>query len=400
MSANPTETKSAAVTPAATPAVSPTVPEKQARKTAGKPPVAEPAGVDPENAIADQVTAMFARPRSEGNEAEPEETEDPVETPEAPAEDEPAEDPVDADPAQSDEEAPDSGETEETPAGDVVEPTPEAGEAEAETEAPKKPAPVQARINELTARAKSAEENLSKATERLASFEAEASGRYDPGALEHIDSTEQLNKQRSRIVALHQQLLRSPQGIDLPDPKDPKNTLSYDAQGVADMLGHTFRLLQEDVPARSDYLRQKAEAEAQAVTAYPWLKDTRSESTLRVQGAIEKNPALRRIGPNYRLVAADAMIGQMLREAGVEVTPATIAKLKGTARAPATSAVASTAAARPALRKTPPAAPSRAGVIPARTTARSAGAASAQKRLNKSDGNMNDVASFISASMQ
>jgi hypothetical protein len=254
------------------------------------------------------------------------------------------------------------------------------------------------RISELVSRAKVAEENLAKANERLAAVEAESSGRLDAGTLEHIDSLADLAQKRSKLVKLHQWALKNQQGGELPTA-DGK-VLTYDAEGVSTLLSSTFELIHEALPAREQYLREREKADAAAVTAYPWLKDTRNPQAKQVQAAIEAMPAIRRLGPNYRVVAADALIGQTFREAGIAVDGKLIERLKVElkTRKPA-GAVKTATPVVSAVRKVPPVAPRGAGVVPARISANAVQAAAATKRLNKGDGNINDLTASIAAGL-
>jgi len=395
MDANKTTQKSAAPSkPAAQPSGSQPGEEKPVAKAQA---AAADFGTDAEQVTEGDILSALGQlsdgPKTEktdtksGKAAEPKAAEDateeiPATEPDVPEssgelEDEPA--------PSGDDAAATSGETDNPPA--TEEPL-----AEAEEEDPKKVSPAQQRINELTARAKTSEEALAQARERLASFEAESSGRFDAGFLDHVDTPEALSQHRQQVVLLHQKLLKSPQGIELPDPNQKGKTIQYDAEGVADLLGQTFMLVHEAIPARERFLKARADADLSAVNAYPWLKDSRQGQGAQVQAVLQQNPALRKIGPNYRLVAADALIGQTLREAGIAVTPSLIARLKQDTSKPGKPASTTTAP-----RKAPPPAPARAGVIPARATARDAQNSAAEKRLRNGNGNVNDLTASIAA---
>jgi hypothetical protein len=280
---------------------------------------------------------------------------------------------------------------------DEVETAAEEAEAEADPEKPAKNA-TQKRIDELTARSKTAEDELAAANERIASFEAASNGRFDAGQLDHVDSVDALGKTRADIVDLHQRLLRSPGGITLPDPADPTKTIEYDAAGVGELLGETFKLIHEDIPAREKFLAKKGEFDAAAVNAYPWLKDTKQGAGAQVQALLQSNPALRKVGPNYKLVAADALIGQTLRAAGVQVTPELIKRLTAEVKSQRPEARGQKPEARPAIRRTPPASPARTGMVPPRSSAATQKAA-VDKRLSKGTGNIRDLTASIAASM-
>jgi hypothetical protein len=273
----------------------------------------------------------------------------------------------------------------------------EAEAAKQAREKGKKPSPAaEARINELTARAKTAEDQASQLRERVASFEAEQSGRFDAGMLEHVDSIEDLAKRRTAIIALRQKLIRSPQGLELTDPADKTKTIQHDAESVAEMLGSTDLMLHEALPAREQFLRARAEFDAAAVNAYPWLKDIRQGPGAQVNSVIAAQPQLRRIGPNYRLVAADALIGQTLREAGVMITPEMVKRLKTEVKKPVGQL---RSAVSHLVRKLPPAAPSRPGTIPARRSQRDQGATTADKKMQAGRGSVGDIAGSIAANL-
>lgn len=319
--------------------------------------------------------------------------------------------------------AEDDGETDESPATEATDETPTddapAGDpASDEVSADESPEAAAAtppastepkrdgrndRIDELTARAKTSEANEAQLSERIAFLEAQASGELLPGQLDHIDTPADLRKQREQVLQLRQRLFRSPNGMELPDPKTPGKTIAYDSDQVADLLAQTDRLVLEDIPSRERWIAQRDQADAAAKTAYPWLGDVRSGYGAEVQKVIQAQPALRKVGPNYRLIAADALIGQSLRDAGVAVTPELVARLRAeAARKPNGAKIA--APAKPVtvpapVRRVPPAAPSRAGVIPARSTVQSSVRRQAEQRLQKSTGGVDDVARLVAAGM-
>jgi hypothetical protein len=400
MSAKQTNEKTAAPsTPAAAPAGSPPGADKTATPVKTSVPTT---GADPETVDESDILSALGVPSEppqakddEGNDGEV--VVDPPKDPNAPAELEAdAELPAETDEPSGDDDKTDPNKDDTDDAAAEVE-TDEAEEVDPEKEPEvKPPSASQKRINELSARSKSAEASLAKAQERLASFEAETSGRLDAGVLEHFETADALAKQRSQVVALHQRLLRNPQGIELPDATDKTKIVSYDSDGVAELLSQTAWLLHEGIPKQEQYIAKRDQYNASAETQYPWLNDSRTEQGAKVQAVLTANPGLKRIGPNYRLIAADALIGQTLREAGVAVTPKLIAQLKaGTTVAAAGKPVTTTTAPRP--RVIPPAAPARAGTIPVRQSVRESAGTAADKRLSKGKGSVNDLAASIAA---
>ncbi|MEO6569461.1 MAG: hypothetical protein ABIO94_11915 [Opitutaceae bacterium] len=405
MNAKPTTPKTAAPsTPAAAPAGS--LPEENPKL------VATPGqGADAEKNtdeifdIASALGQLSEAPAADG------ESDD--ETPPG-AEETPATGAADTPPAESEAET-EAGDAPADATGDVDN-SPEAPEAAAEAapegdeetpsneNAPVTPGtPAEKRIHELLARSKTAETELAQARESLAALEAVSNGTLEPGVFEHIDTIADLSKKRSNIVRLHQWALAHRDGGELPAPDGKSANLVYDADGVAGLLSNTFQLIHEALPAREQYLREREQADAQAVTAYPWLKDTRNEQTMQVQKVIEKMPAIRRLGPNYRIVAADALIGQTFRAAGIPVDQKLIARLQAELKtrptSPGAKRPAAPAEAAP-VRRIPPAAPRGAGVVPARVNAATVQAQAATKRLNKGDGNVNDLTASIAAGLK
>lgn len=399
MNAKTPTTKTAATsTPAAAPAGSPPAELKKVTT-----PV-EDAGADVEITAADVGAALEQlsdAPKADNDDDAITETEEAATAKTADdATDEPATAAADDKSAESEEEteagdAPadasgDDDDSDEAPAAD------EESATEGAEESPKNTA--KQRISELVSRAKAAEEKLAAASERLAAVEAETSGRLDAGPLEHIDSLGDLAEKRSKLVKLHQWALKNQQGGELPTA-DGK-VLTYDVEAVSNLLSSTFELIHEALPAREQYLREREKADASAVTAYPWLKDTRNPQAKQVQAAIEAMPAIRRLGPNYRVVAADALIGQTFREAGIPVDGKLIERLSAElkTRKPLLTVKTATPAAG-AFRKVPPVAPRAAGMVPARVSASAVQAQSAAKRLRKGDGNINDLTASIAAGL-
>jgi hypothetical protein len=166
---------------------------------------------------------------------------------------------------------------------------------------------------------------------------------------------------------------------------------------VLQAQAQTEEVIYQHVPARERFLRERAAMDAKAVDAYPWLKDTRNGAGAEVQGVIEAKPALRLLGPEYRLIAADALIGQQLRAAGITVDAKLIDRLKTEAGKPVAASQRPTTSTQPVVRKTPPAAPRTPGVVPARVQPREAQSRAASKVLSKGDGNVKDLASAIAA---
>jgi hypothetical protein len=243
----------------------------------------------------------------------------------------------------------------------------------------------QERIDELTARAKSAEEQLTQLQEQVASYRARDEGKLGPDALDHVETPDDLSRTETKLQELLGWAIRNSDGGKLGD-KD------LTAEEVRDLHANVQTMISANVPRRREYLAQRTEADRRAVDHYPWLKDTTKGAGALVQKAVQQIPAIRQL-PNYRMIAADALIGQSLRENGVQVTDALLQRL-------AAEAKGKTAAGKPAADKPkPPAAPGRAGVLPPRLAPRAAAAKAAGQRLRQSQGTEDDLAASIATKL-
>lgn len=368
-----------------------------------QPAAAADAGADTEDVTSADIGAALAqlsdepRTATEEEPGAPEKLAEGAEAPAAGAEEQPA---SEAAAGETGTEAAPSGEgAAEVPVDDEKKAKPAEGEAKpgAEDEAQKKLTGSQERINELTARSKTAEDALAKANERLAALDAANSGRLEPSVLENVDTLDALAAKRSQLIKLHQWALTHPGGGELKAADGKSDPIAYDADAVANMAAATFELIHEALPAREQYLRSREQSDAQAVTSYPWIKDTRNGAGAQVQAMIEAKPGIRRLGPEYRLIAADALIGQTLREAGIAVDGKLVDRLKAEAKTRKVPGAGAPVVAAAVARRIPPAAPSRPGVVPARAAPGAAAARSAQKSLSKSDGNLGALTASIAA---
>lgn len=286
------------------------------------------------------------------------------------------------------EEGADPGDT--APAAGESTTTEEPGEA---TEAKPKNEHFQQRINELTAEKKGAQEEAAQLREKLSTYQARESGGLGDSALEAVESPEELRQIRTRYFNLQKWALANPDGGSMPDGKGGET--EFTREEVARIHAQTFELLNESVPQREQYLTQRAGAEAEAARSYPWLSERTKGDGLAVQQAIEGLPIIRKL-PGYRLVAANAFVGEKLRRAGVTVDDALIARLVKEQQAKKPAATARPAALPPRA----PAAPGRTGSIPPRRTPAQAEIRAQEKRLSSSSGSVDDLANSIAAKLQ
>ena len=248
------------------------------------------------------------------------------------------------------------------------------------------------RIDELTARAKSAEEKLAQASERLATFEARDTNRLDPDVLEAIDDPAQLAAQRSRWTKLHEWAIRHEHAdvATLPDGKGGQQ--EFDREQVSALKAQTFSLLNEAAPKREQFLQTRAQVDAYATQAYPWLANTKAGDGATVAKLLSDLPVLRTL-PGGKLLASDAFIGGVFRAHGITVSKELIERLAKEAKASAPRA----GQPRASTPLRAPAAPSRPSTVPARLDRRQTQSRAAEQRITREKGSEDSLAESIAA---
>lgn len=305
------------------------------------------------------------------------------------------EDPADEAPV-AEEEAPASdAETpdESAPSSPETKPAPTAEEA-AKAATPKHEG-VQSRIDELTARAKGAEERETSLKEQLAAYRARDEGALTPDILDHVETPDDLAKTQQRFSALMSWAIKHPDGGKLGDR-------DYSPEEVRELHAEAQTLITEAIPARREYLAKRQEIDRYAVDFYPWLKDSTKGAGAMVANAIQQIPAIRRL-PAYRMLAADSFVGQVLRQNNIQLTDSLLKRLidetRKTAAKPGATAKPSGSAPAPRSAVQPPAAPGRAGVLPPRLAPRAAAAKAAGSHLRASSGSEDDLAASIASKL-
>jgi hypothetical protein len=333
-----------------------------------------PEGQDTETAEADDTDTA-----PEADETAPAETE-----PEAEADSgQPVEPAVESDTAAEPGEPP----TEETDA-----PPEPAGEPEV-----KKGESLQQRIDQLTKARIDSEQVASQLREKLAGYEAQASSSLEPDSLANVDTPQELAAAEAKWVKLQKWALRNPDGGTMPDGKGGE--AEFSREEVANIQSRVFGLLQESVPQRKEFLRVKAAADEQAARSYPWISDRTKGDGQMLQRALEALPQLRAV-PEARIIAANALVGNKLRMAGIQVDDALIQRLVKEQKAKALLKPPG-AAVRPGIAAPrAPAAPARMGTMPARRVPAAAASRAAEKKLISSGGSVADLAQYIAADMK
>lgn len=391
--ANPT--KSAAPTPGAQPAASQAGKETKGAKTAETP-----------DHIFDVAAALGLPAEGQKTEAKTNEPVD-IEAEATKADDESAAETESDDAAETDDTAAAESETPVTESDEVNEDSGGSNEEEPAAEGEAAPEPegnkgkpnegFQKRIDELTAARRTAESEASTLREQVATLRAAASGELASRPLDFVDTPEQLKTEKRKLVDLHKWALTHEDGGKLGEKE-------YSREEVAAIRADTYGQIQEDVPAREQWLAAKHAADLTAVNSYPWLKDTTSGNGQTIQQIVESYPQLRAL-PNYRLALANMVVAEKFRAAGLVLDETLFKRLsdekaKRTAR-PAQSqpAAASTPTTlKPPLRRPAPS-PGRPGTLPARLAPRAAQIRATEQRMMQPNSSMDDLAASIAAKL-
>lgn len=298
-------------------------------------------------------------------------------------------DPEDAPEGESEEETPDPEPapiSEEDPQGEEPEPTPKpATEPKPTADPEQKPSEgVQRRIDELTAARRAAEAEVATLRERLAA--AESGSRKIGTGLDTVNDLATLDSERDALLDLNEWVGEHPDGGQF----NGREISGEDARRISVMA---LRVLTRDLPAREKWLRERDQADSQARTVYPWLANSSEGLGAAVSAKLQALPGLQRISPGYRLLAADALVGEQLRAAGVKVTPEWLAKVTSAAK-PSTSG-----ARAPMTPTRPPMAPGKPGVLPPRSGEREVSVKNARARMLREGGSVDSLAASIAANL-
>jgi len=251
---------------------------------------------------------------------------------------------------------------------------------------------LQAKLDEATAARKARETDLATLREKLATFESESATRTDAGVLDTIADLDTLAAQRTRFVNLYSWAVKHADGGALPDGKGGEVELSREE--VANLQADAYTLVQDGIPKREAFLRAAAAREADALNAYPWIKETTRGIGAEAAKLLASAPALRRL-PEAKLLAADSVIGARLRAAGVVLDEATLAKIIATVK-PAAGAKPASLAVPP---RVPPASPSRPGVVPPRTRGNDSAVRAAAQAMQRTRGSQQSIEASIAAKL-
>ena len=202
----------------------------------------------------------------------------------------------------------------------------------------------------------------------------------------------QLAAQRSRWTKLHEWAIRHEHAdvATLPDGKGGQQ--EFDREQVSALKAQTFSLLNEAAPKREQFLQTRAQVDAYATQAYPWLANAKAGDGATVAKLLSDLPVLRTL-PGGKLLASDAFIGGVFRAHGITVSKELIERLAKEAKASAPRA----GQPRASTPLRAPAAPSRPSTVPARLDRRQTQSRAAEQRITREKGSEDSLAESIAA---
>ena len=270
---------------------------------------------------------------------------------ETPTDNTPEDQPEDADPAESTEDSSDPSDSEQPE--DATEEDADEEPAEEDPESAEAPAvkKLAKRVDKLTARAKSAEEQATTLQAELAAAK-DALTRAQPivvqdaaDPLADVTTPEALE---SRLAAANTVLDNVPdliakadyEGGEVEVPMGDGSTRKFTKQELQERLRVARQILKAE-PARRNYLAQRESFQHEARQVYPELFQEESQARQMMMATLQAYPGIAKL-PNLELIIGDAIRGQALRfqQAQAIQKKAATAKAKPAAPAAAKPAVA------------------------------------------------------------
>lgn len=188
-------------------------------------------------------------------------------------------------------------------------------------------AKVQKRIDQLTARAKTAEEALAEKEAEIARLNEELTNvpetatvttSIDP--LADVADEAGLGTKARQAMQVKRWCIENPEGGTVKD-KDG-NDIEIEPVQVRKMLADAEEMMALNIPVRRQYLAEKASHDAEAKTTYPELFQSGSEMAKQAGSLLKAWPDLKRF-PDYRMVLGDYISGHKARTAKKDETQET-----------------------------------------------------------------------------
>lgn len=213
---------------------------------------------------------------------------------------------------------------------------------------------VQKRFDELTRKRREAEEERDGLKTKLAELEAQQTLQQTPvatGDYDHLSTVQEVQSEYDRAQEIIEWAEDNAEGVVV--TKKDGSESEYSADDVKNIKRNARRARERGLPDRFRYLQASAEMDKVAVAKYPALSDTSSELSKEVERIVKARPALKQIGPEYRLMTADWLRGKAAREAEETAAkkPKKVLKKKNPKKVPIKRRSKATPAKAPKIRR-------------------------------------------------
>jgi len=174
---------------------------------------------------------------------------------------------------------------------------------------------LQKRVNKLTARMKSAEEERDALKAQLAQATAPHLTPTADNPLASLDTEEKVNDYVRRMESVREWCLDNMDGGEVEGKDGSSRSLS--AGDVRRHLAQAERGIKEDAPKRLAYLRERGSIGAEARKAYPQMFDGATVQSQMFNAFVSQFPDIVKL-PNYEMIIGDAIAGMAFRMAAAE----------------------------------------------------------------------------------
>jgi hypothetical protein len=179
------------------------------------------------------------------------------------------------------------------------------------------PAAVQQRIDRLTAQKREFEESVQSLQQENAKLKGqlEQSPLPQPSPEDPLGSVLTYQDLEERLAGAKTTRDWAWQNLDgglVQTNKETGETRELNGQEVKQLLSLSERMIEEHIPRRKAYLDARMDFDRQADTYYPDLKRADSNLSRTVIAWVKAAPEVTRF-PDFRLIIADALVGQKLR---------------------------------------------------------------------------------------
>jgi hypothetical protein len=196
------------------------------------------------------------------------------------------------------------------------------GQGQVEEKEPEKvseelPAAIQQRIDRLTAQKREFEESVSSLQQENAKLKTQLEAGPPPAPtpedpLGGVLTYQELEERLAGAKVTRDWAWQNLDGGLVQTDKESGTTRELSGQEVKQLLSLSERMIEEHIPRRKAYLDARIDFDRQADTYYPDLKKPESILSRTLAAWVKAAPEVTRF-PDFRLIIADALVGQKLR---------------------------------------------------------------------------------------